>query len=96
MSDYLDLMENENFKEAFEMFCQEYGLEVSEETFEETYRGYFTSNYDIALYLIEDQYAQDISSTMSDVWNNLNYEGVIDDYERYYDVFCMNGYLFRA
>lgn len=96
MSDYLDLMENENFKEAFELFCQEYCLEVSEETFEETYRGYFTYNYDVALYLIEDQYGQDISSTMPDVWNNLNYEGIVDDYISQYNFFCMNGYLFRA
>lgn len=96
MDNYLDLMENENFKESFEEFCETYGLEVSEETFEETYRGYFTSNYDVALYLIEEQYGQDISSIMPDVWNNLDYEGVVDDYARNYDVFCMNGYLFRA
>lgn len=96
MSDYLDLMENENFKESFEEFCGTYGLEVSEETFEETYRGYFANNYDVALYMIEDQYFQDISETMPDVWNNLNYEGIVDDYISQYNFFCMNGYLFRA
>ena len=96
MSDYSELRSDENLKEAFKMFCKEYNFKVSKKTFEETYRGHFSDYYEVALYLIEDQYGQDIAETMPDVWYNLNCEGIVDDYIIKYDFFYMNGYLFRA
>lgn len=96
MSDYSDLRNDDDFKEAFKMFCKEYNFKVSKKTFEETYRGYFSDDYEVALYLIEDKYGQDISETMPNVWYNVNCEGIINDYVRCYDFFYMNGYLFRA